>query len=72
MWESRGLCEISKGVWTSICDVHATDISTAEGRVAPITGVACVSSTAQHARGATIPRGRRLGIPDDGRTAVRS
>src|SRR5436190_24301297 len=32
MWESRGLCEISKAVWTSVCDVHAAVISTAGGQ----------------------------------------
>jgi hypothetical protein len=54
MWESRGLCEISKGVWTSFCDVHATGISTVGGRPAPITGAAWASSTAPQGRRATI------------------
>jgi hypothetical protein len=63
MWESRGLCEISKGVWTSVCDVHATVISTAGGRAALITGAACASSTAQDARGATMARGWGSDIP---------
>ena len=29
MWESRGLCEISKRLWKSICDFHSRVISTA-------------------------------------------
>jgi hypothetical protein len=29
MWESRGLCEISKPVWKSVSDFHAGAISTA-------------------------------------------
>ena len=33
MWESRVLCEISKGRWKWFCDFHGTDISTAVSSV---------------------------------------
>jgi hypothetical protein len=35
MWESRGLCEISKRRWKSVCDFHGRAISIAVPCVEP-------------------------------------
>jgi hypothetical protein len=32
MWESRGLCEISKALWKPFCGFHAAAISIGDGR----------------------------------------